>query len=204
MAKSKSNKTQSGKSNDQGLRALKHEQIYKTIQSQSMKLFLMQGYEQTTVEQIAQASNVSHMTIFRYFPTKEHIVLDTEYTQLIINLLNKQPPNESADKKIESVILGVLTDTYKENKTKLFLRTKLIMEVPSLRSKLWENEQAMINKLAQAFKLNGETAEFKLKVIISLYIQSVSIAMQEWVSKDNVIELPDLIKESFRILHNKI
>lgn len=35
-----------------------------------MRLFLANGYEATTVQRIAAAAGVSHMTFFRYFPTK--------------------------------------------------------------------------------------------------------------------------------------
>ncbi|MFI6728611.1 TetR/AcrR family transcriptional regulator [Streptomyces sp. R-74717] len=39
------------------------------------RLFLAQGYERTTVDQIADAAEVSQRTVFRYFPAKEDLVL---------------------------------------------------------------------------------------------------------------------------------
>lgn len=46
------------------------------IQEHALRLFLRQGYDATTVEEIASAAGVSHMTFFRYFPTPPGITLE--------------------------------------------------------------------------------------------------------------------------------
>jgi len=43
-----------------------------------MALFAQQGYEQTTIEQVAQAAGMSKRSFFRYFPSKEDLVLDNQ------------------------------------------------------------------------------------------------------------------------------
>ena len=53
----------------------------------ALGLFHEQGYEATTVEQITAAAGVSHMTFFRYFPTKEDVALADNYDPLIVELL---------------------------------------------------------------------------------------------------------------------
>ncbi|WP_174188577.1 TetR/AcrR family transcriptional regulator [Nocardia barduliensis] len=47
-----------------------------TIRAVALRLFTEQGFKRTTVEQIAREVGVSHMTVFRHFPTKEMIILD--------------------------------------------------------------------------------------------------------------------------------
>lgn len=44
-----------------------------------MALFVQQGFDQTTVAQIAEAAGVSQMTLFRYFPTKDAVIFDDPY-----------------------------------------------------------------------------------------------------------------------------
>jgi AcrR family transcriptional regulator len=52
-------------------RERKKAQTRQRLQEQALRLFVERGYEATTVEQIVAAAGVSHMTFFRYFPTKE-------------------------------------------------------------------------------------------------------------------------------------
>jgi len=45
------------------------------IQEQAIRLFREQGYDETTVEEVAAAADVSPSTVFRYFPTKADLVI---------------------------------------------------------------------------------------------------------------------------------
>jgi AcrR family transcriptional regulator len=56
-----------------------------------VRLFREQGYDATTVEQIAAAAGVSHMTFFRYFPAKEDVALPDSYDPMIATLLQQTP-----------------------------------------------------------------------------------------------------------------
>ena len=48
---------------------------YAEITSTAMRLFLDQGFEQTTIDQIATTAGISRRSFFRYFGTKEDVVL---------------------------------------------------------------------------------------------------------------------------------
>lgn len=75
------------------------------LQERAMELFVRQGFDGTTVAQIADAAGVSHMTFFRYFPTKESVVFDDPYDPLIADLIAAQDPSLPA---LERVRRGLL------------------------------------------------------------------------------------------------
>ena len=58
-----------------GLRERKKARTRATIQREALRLFQRDGYGATSVEAIAAAAEVSASTFFRYFPTKEDVVL---------------------------------------------------------------------------------------------------------------------------------
>jgi AcrR family transcriptional regulator len=57
-----------------GLRERKKHATRKAIHDAGMRLFAEQGFAGTTMEQIAEAADVSRATVFTYFPSKEDIV----------------------------------------------------------------------------------------------------------------------------------
>lgn len=58
-----------------GLRERKKQQMYRRLSDTAIGLFLEKGYEQVTVADVAAAVDISKPTLFRYFPTKEDLVL---------------------------------------------------------------------------------------------------------------------------------
>jgi AcrR family transcriptional regulator len=73
------------------LRERKKARTRDAIQSQALRLFRDQGYEATAVSQIAEAAEVSESTFFRYFPTKEDVVMWDRFDPLILDAVRLQP-----------------------------------------------------------------------------------------------------------------
>ncbi len=74
-----------------GLRERKKARTRASIREHALRLFREQGYHKTTVEQIAAAAEVSPSTFFRYFPTKEDVVLQDDMDTRLIEAVERQP-----------------------------------------------------------------------------------------------------------------
>src|ERR1700686_2894183 len=78
-----------------GLRERKKARTRASLREPALRLFREQGYQATTVEQIAAAAEVSPSTFFRYFPTKEDLVLQDDMDTRMLGALAAQPPELS-------------------------------------------------------------------------------------------------------------
>lgn len=99
-----------------------------------MRLFREQGYAATTVEQIADAADVSPSTFFRYFPTKEDVVLADDLDVLLLEALREQPADLSPIQAFRGAVRAVFetlpADVWQRERN----RHDLLVSVPELRS----------------------------------------------------------------------
>jgi AcrR family transcriptional regulator len=122
------------------------------IRASALRLFGEQGYDATTVEQIAAAAGVSHMTFFRYFPAKEDVALSDSYDPLLVGLLEQTPAGWPLIDRIRTALLGGLRQLYDTDRDTLLAQNKLIIATPALRERLWasqmDTQQLILQTLA--------------------------------------------------------
>ncbi|MEU2262135.1 TetR family transcriptional regulator [Streptomyces sp. NPDC019645] len=185
----------------EGLRARKKAQTRGTIQAEALRLFLSQGYETTTVDQIARAAGVSSMTFFRYFPTKESVVESDDYDPLIVRLIERRPPGEHPLTALHHALAEGLAAIYTTDKEALLVRTRLILRTPALRARLWENQHATERMLTTALAARaGGEPDLPLRVYASAALAVLTTTLAVWVDGDGEGHLPTLVDEAFLAL----
>src|SRR5215203_1973777 len=133
-----------------GLRERKKAKTRAEIQRHALKLFGERGYEATTVGRIAEAAEVSESTFFRYFPTKEDVVLWDELDPLVFEAFKKQPPEMGPIRALRESIRDVLSGTSAAEKADLLGRLEVLMSVPPLRAMLLDGLRGPMRLLARA------------------------------------------------------
>jgi AcrR family transcriptional regulator len=124
-----------------GLRERKKIKTHAAIQREALRLFREQGYDATTVEQIAEAAEVSPSTFFRYFRTKEDVVLYDVLDPVMIAAFKAQPADLSPIQALRAAFRDVYDCLSVEELTQQRERAALFLSVPELRG-AWMSELA--------------------------------------------------------------
>ncbi len=117
-----------------GLRERKKLKTRAAIQQEALRLFREHGYAATTVEQIAAAAEVSPSTFFRYFSSKEHVVLYDVLDPMLIAAFRAQPLELSPIQALRAAFRAVLKSLPTEELAQQRERAKLFLSVPELRA----------------------------------------------------------------------
>ena len=132
-----------------GLRERKKARTKAAIQQHAMRLFATRGYQATTVEQIAAAAEVSPSTFFRYFPTKEDIVLYDALDPVVLEAFRAQPADLSPIQALRGAMGQLFDDLPPEQLALQQERDALIRSVPELRAR-------MLDEFAKSLELFAE------------------------------------------------
>ncbi len=132
-----------------GLRERKKAKTRAAIQQHALRLFREQGYDATTVEQIAAAAEVSPSTFFRYFPTKEDVVLWDAFDPLILEAFKAQPAELSPLEALRRALAAAWAGLSKEEMAEQRERMALIISVPELRARALDELVGGVQLLAE-------------------------------------------------------
>jgi AcrR family transcriptional regulator len=91
-----------------GLRERKKVHVRTSIQREALRLFSEQGFEATTVEQIAEAAGISPATFYRYFTSKEDSVVTDEYDPVFVQSIMERPSDESLIDAVRAAMTEVI------------------------------------------------------------------------------------------------
>jgi len=171
------------------------------IQGQALRLFAEKGYDATTVDEIAAAAGVSHMTFFRYFPRKEEVVEYDEYDPLIEELIAARPAGEAPLTAIHQAIRVGLQTILQTDRDALLIRTRLVLRNPVLRSRNLIAQDATRDLFARALARRAGLAKPRLAATAqaSAALAVIGSAIQTWAEKADQ-DLVALIDDAFAAL----
>ncbi len=157
-----------GEGRGPGLRELKKAKTRTEIQRQALRLFRRQGYPATTVEQIAAAAEVSQSTFFRYFPSKEDLVLWDGYDPRFLAALREQPPELSPLSALRGATRSVFGRMTAEERALERDRGRLINTVPELRARSLDLGLQSVEVLAEGFaeRVGRSASDFEVRNLV--------------------------------------
>ena len=177
------------------LRERKKLKTHLAIQGEALRLFAEQGYEATTVEQIADAADVSHTTFFRYFGSKQDVVLHDALDPLAFAALEEQPAELTPIEALRRAVRQVYADLSAEDLAAQLERQKLIRATPELWQGMLDDVTGSLGAFCEAIgRRTGRKADDIAVLTLAGAVFGAGIAV--WLSRpadqmDDYLELFD-------------
>ncbi len=189
--------------NEIGLRERKKAERRDRIETVALELFERDGFEQTTIEQIAAASDIAPRTFFSYFPTKEDVVLANYASRLerIISELRDRPDSEESWKALRKSFMTVAAD-YESERDELIRRFTVIALNPGVYARNLQVQAGWESALASALaqRSGADTVSFTHRLMAAAALGAMRSSLSHWMLTGHETPLPRLIQQSFDLL----
>jgi AcrR family transcriptional regulator len=188
-----------------GLRERKKARTREAIIDAALELFERQGFEATTVEDIAAAADVSPRTFFRYFDTKLDVVMarNVDDGDDLEDLIAALPEGVGPLEAIHQVMRGKLTDKLGEGDDSVLREMRVVMSTPSLRNICVERFHDHLDGFAALFAARQglDTRALQPYVLAGAVSAMLLAVMDRWVADGAQPDrLVPLLDEGFGLL----
>jgi AcrR family transcriptional regulator len=169
----------------------------------ALDLFERQGFDRTTVDQIAATAGVSQRTFFHHFPTKEAVLFSGYADRLAeaSSRFRQVPPDAGLAEAIERATTPV-AEAIDEHPGLFLRRNRLYAAAPSLRATMLRINEEWIDELTLevARRLDLHPDDLRARLVATMANGATRAAIDCWVAADGAVDFSRLAVESFSLL----
>jgi len=169
-----------------------------------MELFTARGFDHVTVEEIAAACEVSKATAFRYFPTKEDLVVGGEPERLLElrAAFEERSPDEPVFESVRHALVAV-AEHYEHDRGQLLAARDIALGHGALLARGLELQAEWTAEFARLLgdRMNDEgSAALRARVLAGAVMAVLRVAVEDWLDSDDATSLSGLIGEALDLL----
>lgn len=188
-----------------GLREIKKNKLRQAVQRETLRLIDEKGWAGTTVEKIAETVEISTTTFYRYYSSKEDVVLSGAYEapgggEPERLLFEERPDDEPVVESIRAVLVGTDTSVVQEDRVELLARLRLIYSVPELTAEYTRRQLSAADRLAAliARRAGRDAGEHEVRIAAAALQSAITESLRYWADSDGRGELKELVDAALR------
>lgn len=186
-----------------GLRERKKMLVQITIEEAALRLFEERGYEETSIQDIADAVVMSPRTFFRYFASKEEILFASTHAVFTaaITFLQQIPPSESLGSTLYATF-AYLASLYQQQRARFLVINYIARATPALMSGSLYNLATLEPILCAALATRETTRldEDQRLLLVATAMTAFRVALQNWLEKKAQDDLVPLVHQYLKRL----
>jgi len=165
------------------LKSRKQEFVQDSIYIAAIDLFVRKGFQETSVDDVAQAAGVSRRSFFRYFRTKDHLLGHTiiRYGDVLVFAVAASPAESSANEVVHDTVLAGLQFCGSQPRTReiMGITARNLSARQALRSRMVEVEIRLSE--AYAARTRNETKDdVRPRLLALLTLMVVDLTLMSW------------------------
>ncbi|WP_344274701.1 TetR family transcriptional regulator [Streptomyces hebeiensis] len=171
----------------------------------AFRLFAERGFDNTTVEQIAAAAGLSRTTFFRYFGTKEELVLGRvgEFGREIADALAARPAGERPWEALRRAFDVIAEPRPGETGAPMDI-IRLLSDACALMTRQWEKTQGwqsmLVPEISRRLGGPGPATDMRAGALVAAAISCLDAATDAWTAGGGVVSLADLTDQAMGVL----
>jgi AcrR family transcriptional regulator len=175
------------------LRERKRTAAMRRISQAALDLFDQRGFDNVTIEQIAEAAEVSPSSVYRYFGTKEQVVLRDEFEPQFFDLLVSEFASHPPVEAMRRAIAQIMSEFFGDDDELAQRRTRYSLEEPRLRARWAQQADDFAHMVAEALaQATGRRPdELEVQVIASSLVWALIAAIRDWHAAGYATPLED-------------
>jgi AcrR family transcriptional regulator len=174
----------------------------KRVQREAVARFCSSGFGQVTVEEIAVAADVSPMSVYRWFGTKEDLVIWDEYDPPILDEIERRLGEQPPLAAVRDALMSILDEVYDRERELALDRARLIFGEPALMAAAERNSYVLQAAFADRFVAAG-VSDLNARALAAVAGALLRVAIEQWQRLDGERSLAVLIRESFRVVEGR-
>lgn len=149
------------------------------LEQAALDLFERQGFEQTTVAQIADAAGVAPMTFFRHFAAKSRVLFDDPYDPVIAAAVADQPSSLDPLTRAVRAIRTAWAQQPDLDESMVRRKVRVVAQTPSIASEMAGNNAATEALIAETLTDDG-VARLPARAAAAATMAAITAALLEW------------------------
>ena len=189
-----------------GLRERKKQAAMRRIQESALDLFDERGFVNVTIEEIADAAEVSPSSIYRYFGTKERLILWDPLDVSLLEVASKELESGPPVQAIRNALAEAMASYYQGDETFAQRKSRYALEEPALRPALLEATDEFTRHVADGLRRAADppTDDFEAEVTAAAIVWSMLAASRHWHRSGYQTELRDELERALAIIEGGV
>jgi len=188
----------------EGLRERHRKRTAADLEEAALVLFCEKGFDAVTIDDIAAAADVSRRTFFRYFASKEDVILSDHPKRLdeLAAALDRRPADESPLAALRHAIIS-LAGSYEEQRDHMLRRFRLMTTTPALEARslcLQRNWETAVTGMLAARMGVDPAEDLRPGVVAATTMAAMRIATANWLALGGQGDLPKIVADALDLL----